>query len=185
MRFVGVIASAALIFDGINASFASITKGLTELQKLIGEDDRSIMDISFKNLNNYGCWCYFDDDVGNGKGLPRDEIDEFCRDLHRSYECAVAEISGCIPWAVTTITAEALVKALGGILPACQAVITEAIAGAGNVPCSVAACAAETKFVSSVGGFLINRDANFHNTTHLGVPWTDKKRKLWYWNIQS
>jgi len=162
MRFVGVI--------------ASISKGFSELQKKIGEDDRSIMSIEFKNLNNYGCWCYFDDDVGNGKGLPKDPIDEFCRDLHRSYECAVAEIPGCIPWQVQTATAEALVEAFGGILPACQVLISAPVAGgAANVPCSVAACAAETKFVSSVSGYLVNFDAFFHNLTHVGVAWADKK----------
>merc|ERR1711997_109664 len=108
MRFVGALASATIIFDGINASFASITKGLTELQKLIGEDDRSIMDISFQNLNNYGCWCYFDDDVGNGKGLPRDEIDEFCRNF-RLHSLAGADyysrsFSESIGWYIASLS---------------------------------------------------------------------------------
>jgi len=55
-------------------------------------------------LNEYGCWCYFYDNVGRGKGTPVDEIDGFCKTLADGYQCAMidAESEGesCIPWEV-------------------------------------------------------------------------------------
>merc|ERR1711988_406407 len=39
-------------------------------------------------LDGYGCWCYFDQDVGKGQGIPMNEIDSWCRTLHHGYSCA-------------------------------------------------------------------------------------------------
>ena len=55
-------------------------------------------------INNYGCWCYFDSH-NKAKGPVFDVYDEFCRDLHKAYECAImdAEDEGdttCVPWEV-------------------------------------------------------------------------------------
>merc|ERR1712217_961397 len=78
MKFVGVLASASLVFNGINASLASMEKGFKQLQEMTG-NNRNLMVSSISSLNKYGCWCYFDDAVGKGKGLPKDFIDEECR----------------------------------------------------------------------------------------------------------
>merc|ERR1712048_1227088 len=55
-----------------------------------------------ENLNGYGCWCYFYEDVGRGKGQPVDEMDGICKTLHEGYECAIrdSEDQGiqCTPW---------------------------------------------------------------------------------------
>ena len=52
----------------------------------------------------YGCWCYFYDDVGRGKGTPVDEIDSFCKVLNDGYECAIRDSEdegvSCVPWEV-------------------------------------------------------------------------------------
>jgi hypothetical protein len=57
---------------------------------------------SLRTLHEYGCWCYFYDDVGRGKGTPVDEIDGFCKTLNEGYQCAIidAENQGitCLPW---------------------------------------------------------------------------------------
>merc|ERR1712000_267674 len=59
-----------------------------------------------------GCWCYFDDDHGRGKGQPIDDLDGVCKTLHEGYECAMrdaeAEGTTCVPWEV------AYVSAIGG-----------------------------------------------------------------------
>lgn len=59
---------------------------------------------SIASLNEYGCWCYFDDDHGRGKASPIDVVDEQCKVLHDGYECAMrdAEDEGttCVPWEV-------------------------------------------------------------------------------------
>merc|ERR1712187_569229 len=36
---------------------------------------------TINGLNEYGCWCYFYDDHGRGKGTPVDGIDEMCKTL--------------------------------------------------------------------------------------------------------
>merc|ERR1712048_869558 len=176
MKFAGIFASAALVFDGINASLESMEKGFQELNEKISGGNRNMLSVSLKNLDNYGCWCYFDEAVGNGKGLPRDFIDEECRALHRSYECAIAEIPNCIPYSVQTTTVGGLVETFGSELAACKVIITPVVAGgAQNVECSIADCAAETKFIENVTGYLVNNDAFFHNLTHLGIAWSDKQ----------
>ena len=56
-------------------------------------------------LNEYGCWCYFYDDVGRGKGTPVDEIDSMCKILANCYECAIRDTENegdiCVPWDVS------------------------------------------------------------------------------------
>merc|ERR1712066_869709 len=42
-------------------------------------------------LDEYGCWCYFYDNVGRGKGTPVDEIDGFCKTLGDGYQCAIID----------------------------------------------------------------------------------------------
>merc|ERR1711885_54604 len=46
---------------------------------------------TINNMNEYGCWCYFGDDHGRGKGTPVDAIDEMCKNLHDGYECAMRD----------------------------------------------------------------------------------------------
>lgn len=51
-------------------------------------------------LDRYGCWCYFEDDLGYGAGSPQDDIDLMCQDLYRGYKCIELE-EGCKPWQTT------------------------------------------------------------------------------------
>jgi len=55
-------------------------------------------------LDEYGCWCYFNDNVGRGKGTPVDAIDGFCKTLQDGYQCAIidseATDEACVPWEV-------------------------------------------------------------------------------------
>ena len=56
-------------------------------------------------IANYGCWCYFQDKVGLGKGKPVDDLDKICRVLHEGYECIILDQDEidepCVPWEVT------------------------------------------------------------------------------------
>ena len=70
-----------------------------DLQRAVTQDD---MDL----VNQYGCWCYFQDDYGQGRGKPVDEIDTLCKRLHDGYTCAIMDsqdlVSGpCIPWEIS------------------------------------------------------------------------------------
>jgi len=59
---------------------------------------------SLRQLHEYGCWCYFYDDVGRGKGTPVDEIDGFCKTLNEGYQCAIIDSENqgieCSPWEI-------------------------------------------------------------------------------------
>lgn len=54
-------------------------------------------------IDEYGCWCYFQDDHGKGRGPAANEVDALCQKLHQGYECIIldAEEEGdteCVPW---------------------------------------------------------------------------------------
>lgn len=61
---------------------------------------------SLRAIENYGCWCYFQDDHGKGRGQPANEVDGFCKTLHDGYECAILdgndeqESPECVPWKI-------------------------------------------------------------------------------------
>jgi hypothetical protein len=56
-------------------------------------------------VNEYGCWCYFQDGYGSGKGKPVDDIDVLCKRLHDGYTCAIMDSADlgdeCVPWEVS------------------------------------------------------------------------------------
>ena len=54
--------------------------------------------ILVETLTGYGCWCFFDGTMGRAQA--QDEYDSICRLLSNSYECAMIEIDGCVPWDV-------------------------------------------------------------------------------------
>lgn len=43
--------------------------------------------IPFEAVWDYGCFCQFGVDAGNGKGTPQNEVDELCRALTYCYRC--------------------------------------------------------------------------------------------------
>jgi hypothetical protein len=63
---------------------------------------RALLKTDMGLLDEYGCWCYFQMDVGRGQGEPVDEIDGFCRTLHKGYECIIMDHDDlgtpCVPW---------------------------------------------------------------------------------------
>merc|ERR1711964_425422 len=57
-----------------------------------------------KSINGYGCWCYFQDAHGQGRGQPANDVDHACKILHDGYTCILmdseAEVVECTPWDV-------------------------------------------------------------------------------------
>ena len=50
-------------------------------------------------INNYGCWCFFDENYTLGKSKPMDQMDSYCRDLHNGYDCIIMDVNEtCIPY---------------------------------------------------------------------------------------
>lgn len=112
-------------------------------------------------LNEYGCWCYFYNDHGRGKGQPVDETDGFCKTLHEGYECAMrdAEDEGnsCTPWEVSYVSGTNQVE---GVAAAC------ATNNAGD-NCAIAACTVEGFFVETIFAFAFSgSQADFDSFEH-------------------
>ena len=67
-----------------------------------GPSARALNAADMGYLSEYGCWCYFEDMVGRGSGLPVDKVDQMCKDLQHGYECimmdSVEDGQACIPW---------------------------------------------------------------------------------------
>lgn len=175
MKFVGIIAMSAYT---VQASLKSLNKGQKQFVQVMGGNNRNLMLESVNTLAEYGCWCFFDDQIpliGNGKGLPRDFIDTECRDMHRAYECAYLEIQGCEPWKVSPMThgSQSFNQpgVDGDIKKACE-VANQFLPllnnGIALRACAIAACAAETKFLQNVNTYLLTEDANYAELTHVG-----------------
>jgi len=109
------------------------------------------------NLEEYGCWCYFYDNVGRGKGNPVDEIDAMCKVLGEGYECAIrdSEDEGldCTPWEIDYLAGTGSGREL---YTSCQSLNANA--------CAARACAVEGTFVDNLFAVLISGQ---------GIPYED------------
>merc|ERR1712018_839418 len=105
---------------------------------------------SISTMNEVGYWCYFDEDIGRGKGKPFDDLDALCQALGKGYDCVMrdAEEAGdtCVPYEVDYNPG----TATGGntLFESCQA-----LNGGDN--CASRACAVEGAFVENLFAFLI------------------------------
>ena len=103
-----------------------------------------------EQLDEYGCWCYFYDNVGRGKGTPVDEIDGFCKTLADGYQCAIidgeSEGESCVPWEVNYNP---------GAGQGPERFLTCQNQNPGN-NCAARACAVEGVFVDNLFAFLIS-----------------------------
>merc|ERR1711920_482581 len=117
---------------------------------------------SIATMNEMGCWCYFDEDVGRGKGQPFDDLDGMCKTLANGYECAMrdAEDEGntCTPWEVAYSPGTA--SGTTTLWASCQA-----LNGGDN--CASRACAVEGVFVEN---FLLTWSAETSSTKTTGTP---------------
>ena len=79
-----------------------------------GQSGVSLLGVSmdFEHLQEYGCWCYFDDLHGEGHGIAQDGYDDACLALHHGTACAMMEIENCDPR--TEVTRAELVMTAGG-----------------------------------------------------------------------
>lgn len=101
---------SSVLFGFATAKWSVIEKDLKTFIQKTNPDDRSIIGSNLGNLNGYGCWCYFDDKIGNGRGNPINFIDAECKILHGGYECIVADHAAqfnqvCEPWTIAYFSA--------------------------------------------------------------------------------
>ena len=106
--------------------------------------------VAIQNLDEYGCWCYFYNNIGRGKSQPVDEVDGFCKVLHEGYMCAIMDAENvgesCIPWEI-----EYQPGSGAGIN-----VFRHCIELNPNSVCAQMACAVEGQFVDNMFAFLLS-----------------------------
>merc|ERR1711953_431906 len=113
-----IVYAATLFFGSAYAGFADMKQDFQDLaQRYVrgllanGQPiDRAISDVltgdNFDRINEYACWCYFEDDHGRGHGKPLSGIDHVCKKLADGYDCCMGDFEdrtgndSCVPWEV-------------------------------------------------------------------------------------
>ena len=108
-----IITGSAILASVANAGLSTISEdlGLLVAQNSSMWDDRSITAMLGNMgsvIDTYGCWCYFDEKHGQGKGHPVNSIDKICRDMAHGYDCAIMDAAAdgdndCVPWEVNYV----------------------------------------------------------------------------------
>ena len=119
--------------------------GLTATKE---QDDevRSVLSSDLKMVNNYGCWCYFDDDILIGRGDSVDYSDTACKKMSNRMKCVIKEHPECAegdnrPWAIDyDIKVE---KGYKKMIKSCEKL------NRGNI-CATYACLIEAQFLEEV-----------------------------------
>ena len=94
------------------------------------------------NIDGYGCWCYFNDAVGQGKSKPVDQVDELCRMLQFGYECVTVDNGDdCNPH--TEFYNDAVMFGLDDIEARCNSM------NAALGQCAIDSCIVEGSFVKN------------------------------------
>lgn len=86
--------SLALWIGYANASYRHMENMLAQLYNETQPMERGLLSMlgpTLARIDGYGCWCYFEDDHGKGRGHPANEIDQLCQVLHQGYECAMLD----------------------------------------------------------------------------------------------
>jgi len=116
----------------------------------------------FSKIWNYGCWCYFGENAGKGKGQPQNVVDQICKNLQLCYRCvkidSYADTEICNP-ANTTYEFQAQ-NIDGGIETTCKL-------SNPNNKCAYHTCCCEQDFISKMIELLWNGyifDYSYHHS---------------------
>lgn len=156
----GVLALVgAFLGQQAHADLASMEKQLAGLLANSTAMSRSLAGTTVMTVDGYGCWCYFEDSHGQGRGKPVSEIDAACKVLHDGYECAMIDAGDdeCVPWEVSYSS----VTGLGG-----DALTTGCYALNGIDTCASHACIIEGNFVTGMFDLLLSGFAIDDNLKH-------------------
>merc|ERR1711879_51945 len=163
--FTMKLISASLAFAGlVSADFDNIQRQI--MQQVRNSSMRAFqgnVQEAIQQFDNYGCWCYFYDNVGRGKGTPVDELDGLCKTLHDGYTCAIIDTESeggdeCVPWEVEYNPGQGQGS---DRFADCQAQNP----GASN--CAIRSCSVEGIFTDNVFALLLGgSQANLEDYSH-------------------
>lgn len=136
--------------------------------KLI-EEDKTITQADMALINQYGCWCYFQEHHGQGRGHPIDTIDQHCKRLHDGYTCiimdAIAIGEECVPWEITYNSAVgsglALSMTIDTIRSECD--VQNPVDGCARWTCKVEGFFVQQLLLSFVSGTTIDHSLRHEN----------------------
>lgn len=138
----------------IDEKLQKLIKNRTSLKSATRSSNRNLPGNVVDQFSEYGCWCYFDGDVGRGKGQPVDEFDTLCKTLADGYQCAIIDSEtvgeNCIPWEVNYQTP-------GDLAPdATSQDRRDACYRLNNETCAGYACTVEEQFIYSLFDLLFS-----------------------------
>lgn len=81
--------SLQALYEAVSASSNTSVTGESFSRTLPG------VQLQMDRLQEYGCWCYFDDLHGLGKGPTQNGYDEACKALHQGITCAAMDFPEC------------------------------------------------------------------------------------------
>ena len=99
MKFTAAVSSVLLLsknaFAGFDEIAAMVRAAEANLTATSGPLDRdigggatgAILSSPLAKIENYGCWCYFQENHGQGAGEAQNEVDAHCQSLHHGYTC--------------------------------------------------------------------------------------------------
>jgi len=130
--------------------FEAITNSSVSERNLV-----PILGPQLAQIDEYGCWCYFDNAYNKGRGQPASLVDATCQQLHNGYKCAIldGETEGeeCVPWEASYLSASQYGEAL--IEAKCDELNP-------NDNCAQRACKVEGYFVISMFQAFFDPDNN-------------------------
>jgi len=109
-----------------------------------------------QDIWSYGCWCYFAENHGQGRGPPQNDVDLDCRQLHHGYTCIMMD-QGCDP-----LTEPYTAPSLSGKTQA-QVIIDCATTNWPN-QCATEACTIESVFMMK---YLVIWNGGSFDTSYL------------------
>lgn len=129
-----LLAQANAGFIQMQYDFVTLVRNNTALRSL-----SSVLGTTFDELNQYGCWCYFEDDHGMGHGQTLDDFDAMCKVLANGYDCIRMDNgASCVPWETTYQS---------GISTGIDNLQTTCAAGNAGDDCAINSCIVEGLFV--------------------------------------
>merc|ERR1712110_308504 len=165
MGMKSVIYTSLPLFSVTYAGIIEMRRDFEDLKVAALQNDTAQMrnigntfDQAFDSFDGYGCWCYFEEEHGKGRGQAVDEVDQVCKKLANGYECAMMDTANtCIPWEVN------YVSGIGGGPDA----INSRCASFNANACSEVACILEGHFVQEMMTMILfgtGVDSQYHNS---------------------
>ena len=91
--------------SGLQYQYADCMETVWQSAALGVPGERALLKSNMGLINEYGCWCFFEDEFVGGQGATQDPLDEICRTLSHGYDCILMDFDTgnngtCTPYEV-------------------------------------------------------------------------------------